>query len=424
MKKYVLIAIIFIVVHQSAVSQLSGYGSVSYGQSTNPLYNYQSLSDQLVQTYVEINSDHQLESSALKFQYVGGSMLFLRFTLRNYYEHRIAAGFDTKIFPAPEFNNSDSDVQQDSAGIYLHTDLQIGARHDKKEFREFDNYGFLLNNGLRFAVGNDFVVRITNKAEYRYYQYLLPFQNLSEILSINLDNGAQKQFHYGVFISGGLKYFPSIAYDTSLFEETPSYAIQTGIDSTLVGNGANQHWVYSPYTDTSASDKIVLARPNTKTTYQIAFGGLIQQNWNNLLLGVEIIYRINSHSTLLTLVQNTSTLTLNEDLYNSVFSAHGPELHCVIKYVFPSNVQLLTNIDIEQQIYETPSYDLLSGDVVKNNREDIYANLEIYVSKYFQVTDEFGFDISLGSNYLRNKSDDAYNDYSVLGYNLSVGIGL
>ncbi len=228
-------------------------------------------------------------------------------------------------------------------------------------------------------------------------------------------------FQYGVSISGGLKYFPKIKYDTTLFEETRSYKIQNVLDSNLVGNGKQQRWVYYTYPDTSESDKILLSKPTTKSAYQIAFGGFIQQNWNNAMFRAEVAYRINSRSSLLTLVQNSSTLTLNEDLYNSVFNAHGPEFLCHIKYTFPSTIQFSATIEVAHKIFETPAIDLQSGVIFKNNREDLNTNVELYISKFFQITEMIGFDISLNSSYLRNKSNDAYNDYSLSGYSISFG---
>jgi hypothetical protein len=401
-------------------SQISAYSSASYGYSSNPLYNYQKLSDQLFQTYVEVTSNQTLESSVLNLQYVGGSMIFNRFILRNYYEHSFGVQFETKFFPS---SKSIIDEQNDSAGISFHTDLQVSARHDKKEFREFDNCGLTSNNLLSINVGNGFVGGINNKAEYRIYQYIHPYDNFSEIFSFDLEHGVETEFQYGFSISGGLKYFLKIKYDTTLFEETRSYIIQNVPDSILVGAGQQRHWVYSTYPDTSESDKTLLQRPKTKTAYQIAVGGFIQQNGSNALFRTEVVYRINSRSTLQTLVQNSSTLSLNEDLYNSVFNAHGPEIHFLIKYLLPLNIQVLTTIDVEHKIYETPAYDLISGETKNYNREDINTSFELYISKFFQVTEMFGFEISFSSNYLQNKSNDAYNDYSLIGYSLSIGCG-
>ncbi len=426
--------IIFLVLLNSTnllYSQISAYSSASYGYSSNPLYNYQKLSDQLFQTYFEIASEHYLESSDLKFQYVGGSMIFNRFTLRNYYEHSISVGFGTKIFKSSipitendeEKDDADAELteQIDSTGIFFHSDFQTSARYDKKEFREFDNYGFSWNNLMRFNVGNGYSGGVNAKTEYRYYQYLHPYNNFSEIFTFNLENGMGTPFQYGVSISGGLKYFPKIKYDTALFEETRSYIIQNMPDSTLVRVGQQRYWVYSTYPDTSESVKILLTKPTTKSAYQIALSGFVQQNWNNALFRAEIIYRINSRSTLLTLVQNSSTLTLNEDLYNSVFNAHGPELHFLVKYLLPLDLQLSTNLDVEHRIYETPAYALVSGEPEQDRRKDFSTNLEINISKFFRFSDMIGFDVSLNSSYLRNQSNDAYNDYSLFGYSISFG---
>ncbi len=425
MKKSIVVIFSLVNFYHTGVGQISGYGSASYGQSTNPLYDYHRVSDQILQTYLEINSDHQVETSHLKFQYVGGSMIFHRFSLRNYYEHRLGAGFDKKLssLSQPISVDSDDENQQDSAGTYFHTDVQITARHDKKEYQEFNNNGLLWNNALRINIESDLVVRVMNGTQYRYYQYLHPYQNISELVFVSIEKSTNTQFQYGGIVRAGLKYFPKITYDTSLFEETRSYVVQTFTDSILVGNGQQKHWQYFTYSDSSESDKTILKNPGTKSTYQIALGGYIQKNWNAASIRAEILYRVNSHSTLLTLVQNTSSRTLNEDLYNGAFSSQGPELHCMIKYLLPFNIQFSSTIDIEQNTFETPSYDLLSGGIINNHRTDVVANCEMYISKFFSVDDGFGFDVSISSNYLRNKSNDAYNNYSVFGFAISVGCG-
>ncbi len=419
-----IIILVFLNAHQLLFSQISAYGSAAYGYSSNPLYNNQKLSDHLFQTYVEVTSDNNLESSDLKLQYVGGAMIFNRFSLRNYYEHSFGLQFDTKFSPPlKDITDDESAEQNDSAGISFHTDFQISARHDNKEFQEFDNYGLISNNLASVNAGDGYAVRFNSKTEYRYYQYLRPYENFSEIFTFNIENEIETPFHYGVSLSGGLKYFPKIKYDTTLFEETRSYAIQNVPDSTLVGVGQQRHWVYSTYPDTSESDKTLLQKPKTKTAYQIALGGFIQQKWNDVLFRAEIIYRINSRSTLLTLVQNSSTLTLNEDLYNDVFNAHGPELHFLAKYLLPLDIQLSTNLDVEHRIYETPAYALVSGEPEQYSRKDFSTNFEINISRFFRFSNTIGFDVTLNSSYLRNESNDAYNDYSLYGYSLSFGCG-
>ncbi len=412
------------------LAQISAYGSTSYGYNSNPLYNYEKLSDQLFQTYVEVTSDHSLERSDLKFQYVGGSMIFHRFTLRNYYEHSLALHYDTKLFrsSAPIHEDeeegedeSDPEESDDSTGISFHTDVQVSARHDKKEFKEFDNEGLISNNRLSFNIGEGFSADINSKTEYRYYQNLHPYNNLSEIFTLDLKNGNSGPFQYGLSLSGGLKYFSKIKYDTSLFEETRSYVVQMIRDSNFVGSGKQGRWVYYTYPDTSESEKIVLQRPDSKTTYQISAGGFILRNWENGSFRIECVYRINSRSTLLTLVQSSSTLTLNEDLYNSVFNAHGPELRLLLSSTLPSAIQFSANITADKKTYETPAYDLLSGQRKTTDRKDIGTNIEVNASRFFQVTETVGFDISVNINYLRNSSNDAYNDYSLFGYSLSFG---
>ncbi len=407
-------------------SQISAYGSASYGYSSNPLYNYQKLSDQLFQNYVEVTSAHSLDRSELKIQYVGGSMIFHRFTLRNYYEHSLALHYDTKMFRslssvAENDEESDTEEDDDSTGIPFHTDIQVSARHDKNEFKEFDNEGLILNNRLNVIIGGGFSAGINSKTEYRYYQNLHPYNNLSEIFTLDLKNGDGKPFQYGVSLSGGLKYFSKIKYDTSQFEETRSYVVQIIRDSNFVGSGKLGHWVYFTYPDTGESGKTVLQRPNTKTAYQIAAGGFILRNWDNGALRIECVYRINSRSTLLSLVQSSSTLTLNEDLYNSIFNAHGPELHLLLNYTLPSEIQFSAHVTMELKTYETPAYDLLSGQSTTNNRKDAGTDIELYASRFFQITETVGFDISVSANYLRNASNDAYNDYSLFGYALSFG---
>jgi len=430
MKNPLFVIILFFLVIQITQGQVSAYGSATVGYSSNPLYNYQNYSDRLYQTYVEVSTDKELENGSLKFQYVGGSMIFNRFSLRDYYEHRLSAGMVTKMgtesgdSTTEDGEEEESQPVMDSSGLFLLSNLQVTARHDKAEYREFNNNGIILHNGVFIYRENEFVIRFLNKIEYRYYPNLLPYNNLSEIVSLHVDNGTTSDEQYGMYISPGLKYFPNIVYDTSLFEETRSYVVQIVADSMLVGSGKQKYWEYYTYPDTSESDKYVLRNPKTSSTYQIAMGIFYQKQWDDLIVRMELAYRINSKSTLLTLVQNTSMLTLNEDLYNSVFNAHGPEFQCAIKYILPYNIQWQMNIEFEKKTFETPSYDLVTGEIANDYRKDTRINIDIYVSRYVQLTDGFGADVAISSNILRNISNDAYNDYSVKNYSFSIGISL
>ncbi|HAP36517.1 MAG TPA: hypothetical protein DCQ28_11460 [Bacteroidetes bacterium] len=82
------------------------------------------------------------------------------------------------------------------------------------------------------------------------------------------------------------------------------------------------------------------------------------------------------------------------------------------------------NIEFEKKTFETPSYDLVTGEIANDYRKDTRINIDIYVSRYVQLTDGFGADVAISSNILRNISNDAYNDYSVKNYSFSIGISL
>ncbi|MDD8017714.1 MAG: hypothetical protein PHP42_05020 [Bacteroidota bacterium] len=421
-------------------SQFYGYTSITYGQSSNPLYNYLQQSDHPLETYLELNYEFDTDAAVFKMHYIGGSMLFNQFVLRNYYEHRFVMESDFRIGAdrpiATDLNPSSTEEQnddstytevektkEDSTDIFLHVDLQTSARHDKNEYREFDNMGFTLNTSLRMQAGENSVLRLSNKSEYRQYPNLLPYSNFTDVLTLQLDNGFIDKINYGAFISVGLKNFAKVTYDTSLFEQQQTYTYQTILDSTLVGNGNQRHWQYFTTLDSTESEKILLKKPATNSTFQLTLGTFAQIHWESSSLRAEVNYRVNSQSTLLTLVQNISPTTLNEDLYNDVFHAHGPEVRFIATQTLPKKILFTALTEAELKTFETPAYDFATGAIVKDHRKDSSINIELTLSKFFEINDGFGFDIAVGAAFLRNQSNDNYNDYSITAFSFSVGCG-
>ena len=243
-------------------------------------------SDQLKQTYLELNYADEYDASALKFSYVSGMMVFNRFTDRNYYEHNLLARY-TMAFrpnsvtvgsPADDNENVEEQVEnaseeteqssEDSTGSFLDMSLKVGARHDKTVFKEFDNIGSSLSASYRFSLGEMLYLRISNTLDYRRYVYLDELSNITDACAIQFGVVSTESFTYGVRAGVGLKHFTSSLYDTARFESQRTYVLKP------TGKGKPGAKVKVP------SDKQILVNSESDNISQLTAGTFIQSSWS------------------------------------------------------------------------------------------------------------------------------------------------
>lgn len=409
MKSIILnIVLIHLLVSFKSFPQLSLYSSASYGYFKNPLYNYQDLSDQLKQTYTEISYTKNFPTSKLNLNYIGGLVIFNRFDERNYYEHNFITNY--KIF----FNDySDQESEgysaMDSIDNNLNFLLKIGGRHDKKAFKDFNNFGSGLITSFQFNLSNDLNSTISNSFEYRDYSNITTLSNITDMLKLQFGNKQNNTFNYGIGLSGGFKYYLESVYDTSRFETVRSFTIKNS------GKGKTGANIKVP------SDKGILISPQANGTVQFVADIFFRTYWNTNSFQSTFLYRYNPNTLVRYLAQYANTTFLTEDIYNDFFAYEGFEINSrLIQKIF-YEIEIRLDASFQQKKYGAPALELV-GTKISDQRLDYRTLIETYISRYFNLSDNLGLGIAVSSGFVRNQSNDAYNDFS--GYYISFSLGL
>lgn len=420
-------SILLLVPAGESYSQFAGYMSATYGHHQNPLYNYEELSDQLRQTYTELQYTNAWSTSAVKLTYVSGLMIFNRFTDRNYYEHNLSGKYgiafsstgvnsDQARSPTKEKEDGGDEEEEteasptDSTSSYLDIGLKVGARHDKATYKEFDNIGSSASASYRFEISDDWFLRISNTLDYRRYVYLPELSNLTDAVSLQMGTASGSSLALGLRTGVGLKHYTSSLYDTARFEATRTFVYKPA------GKGKPGAKIRVP------SSKLILINSDSDNILQLSMGTYLTTTWSDGSAGVEFLYRRNPGSPSRYLAQYVNTSILNEDIYNDHFSFEGPEVRVRFTQMLPLGLQSILTVEHQRKRFGAPAVSLL-GEQCADNRIDLRHRIEVYLSKYIEITDGIGMDVALGTEALRNQSNDAYNDFFVFQISGSIGIG-
>jgi hypothetical protein len=398
-----------------ATAQFSGFMSAGYGYNSNPLYNYEELSDQLRQSYLELGYVHQMPSARLQAVYVGGLTLFNRFEGRNYYEHSVAGQYLATLSTIParddeeEYTGDNPFSSPDSSDTELGIDLRLGARHDKTEYEVFDNFGAGLGGFVRWAPGAAVRTRVLLQTGLRNYNNLDVLSNITTELHGELTTRPGR-FTAGVRAGGGFKHYTEELVDTSLYAD-PSGTTKTP------GKGKGGAKVQPP-----GGSKNLLANAQTTTTWQIVGGVHAASAWNGGTAMAQALYRHNPGSPDRYLTQYASTTMLTEDIYNDHYSWSGPEFRLRVTQALPLGLRAVSNGEYLDKTFGFPALSLL-GEPVAAERNDNRFGIDIYLSRFIPVGGSVGLDVALGAEYVSNASNDEYNDYSTSSVTLSLGVG-
>lgn len=451
MKRCLVIVVLLIIRYSTLDAQFSGYTSFGYGYHTNPLYNYQKIGDQLKQTYTDLNFTKGYESSQLSFKYISGLMIFNRFEARNYYEHRVLGSYKIKFsnetnnvrnpealfepiseqveseqddensteeedsadneVESPETSYDEIIIVEDSTSDFLELGILASARHDKKVYKEFDNFGVDLLSSYRSNIFENIYIRLNNSIGYRNYNYLMELSNITEQLLFQTGNNNNEKIHYGLSLSIGYKFYTKTVYDTSRFEPIRTF---TEKKPGRGKPGANLKIF---------SDKKILTQPQDNGTLQIAPGLFFVRSWETMGIETNVVYRFNPRSSVRYLAQYANTSILSEDIYNDHFAYRGIEAKIRFKQTLLFGINMLFDIAYQQKRFDAPALNLI-GEKISANRKDLRASAEIYLSKYIHIIEGLGMDLYISGSLLRNQSNDNYNDFSHYTTSAGFGIGL
>ena len=410
MKIRLQIFILFVLFAANNFAQLSLYSSASYGYFQNPLYNYQELDDQLKQTYTEFNYTKLFESSKLNLSYVSGLVLFNRFEDRNYYEHYLTTVYLIDFKEDNLEEDYSENTPNDSINPVLKFALKVGGRHDKDIFKDFNNFGTSLLALYKFMISDNYYLELTNTFGYRDYNNITVLSNITDILNLQIANKLNNSFNYGLNLSGGFKYYTESIYDTSRFEVVRSFTTK------YTGKGKTGAKITVP------SDKGILISPLSNGTSQFVADIFVKTNWESTSLQANLLYRYNPNTLVRYLAQYANTTFLTEDIYNDYFSYEGFELSSrLIQKIF-YDIEIRLDLSFQQKLFGAPALDLV-GTKTADQRTDLRTFSELYISRYFNLSDNLGMGIAISSGFVRNQSNDTYNNFSSYYISLSIGFG-
>jgi hypothetical protein len=417
MKKF---TFLLLLIPSFTAAQFSGYVSASYGFNGNPLYNYERVSDQIAQSFIDLRHLSEFESSSLEFGYTGGLMLFNQLWERSYYEHSLAGRWNLTVREAQEENQ-----QVDSSGAYLLSELKATARIDKSAFEVYDNKSVALNVSYRTMTGSTFFVRFANRAEYRSYPLVQELTNVTDIFAVSLGSRSSNHLWFEVVASAGMKHFTMALSDTSTYETITTVTTGTGTgighgNGKGVGNGKSSG---SGSSSTSFVKKEHLyVTPEASTSWQYSMGGTVGKEWEKGSLRLGVVYRYNPLTTIRYVAQYVNTSTLSEDIYNDHFTYEGPEAGLRYLQSFPLRITSVLQFQWASRSYAAPAL-TLDGVQTGEKRKDTSLSFELTFSKAMAIVDGVDLEVNLTTIASRNQSNDEYNDFSTSAVSLGVAIG-
>jgi hypothetical protein len=414
----------FISLAPGADAQFSGYASGSYGFHTDPLYNYATVSDQAAEGYWEMSYLLPSRTHDFRAGYVGGLMIFNTLSDRNYYEHRLNAGYTARYGKFRKIKQQDDDEEDTGGGdLFRGNTVEIGgtlsARYDNSVYDQYDNKGLDLSGGFTWGVGSGTEFKLSDQGGIRRYRYLPELNNITDILTARLSDVASDSLRLGFFVTAGVKHFTTAQIDTTRVKMGGGTFNQGNKGKGKGGAGLSG----SNGGGQNAKTLQILENSGNTNTYQLSAGVSTTWKWNGGNVESQLLYRYNPGSTVRFLVQYANTTILSQDIYNDFFSYGGPELSIGFRQKLPLSLQLTVQSEAEWKRFLAPALNL-NAEETSAHRIDLRGATEVTLSRSFPIDDAWSFDISLNAGAIRNQSDDAYNDYSLFYYSVSIGIGL
>ena len=408
------VALVMVLFAGSSYAQFSGYASAGYGFHSNPLYNFATTSDQLLQGYWQFDYLSSTPAADWKIGYVGGLMQFQDLAGRNYYEHRMSAG-STQRFPDASGETDEEGDEVPFKGNTLEWGAKLGARHDRAEYRQFENWGGEVSGTFTWGAGTAASVALGDETSLRRYANVPELDNLSSVGSIRLTLGAAPGVRFSLFGGAGIKHYITSEVDTSVF-------ITVSSSSSSNGKGQGRGKGKSLLAGTGNGKKDILVNASTVNTVQLYVGMAATREWEGGSAQGELLFRIDPGSSTRVLAQYTNSTLLTGDLYNDFFSHSGPEFKLMFHQQLAQGFSVSFDAVAQRRKYLSPAFDL-EGVQTASTRIDVLGGMEVSLSRYIALGENIGFDVTLAGGVSRNESNDAYNDYSTRHYGLAVGVG-
>jgi hypothetical protein len=397
----------------SGEAQISAYASASYGYTSNPLCNFEMQSDYILQGYWQLDYLKPASSSDFKMGYLGALMVFRDLVPRNYYEHRINAGTILR-FPSAQATEGEEAEEQPFRGNTLELGAKLGARHDKAEYRQFDNWGGGVSGIYTWGEGSPSSGSLSNATDLRRYVLVPELDNLTSVFTLRLNVRSTSAGRFTLFGGGSVKHYITSKIDTSVFETVSSSGSSAQGKAKGKGKGL--------LSGTGNGKKDLLVDASSVNTLQFHVGAGASWKWEGGSAESEVLYRIDPGSSTRVLAQYTNSTLLSEDLYNDFFSHSGPEIKLGFRQQLPFELNMSLEGVTQWRKYLSPAFSL-DGVETASTRLDLHGGVEVSLSRSVALGENLGIEIGLSCGALRNQSNDAYNDFSVRHWSVVFGAG-
>jgi len=475
--------ILFILFSASTFAQVSGYGSVTYGYHSNPLYNYMNLGDQLRQSYVQFDYSSSSKDYGIKTGYVGGLMLFNRFSDRNYYEHYITTVYrkvykkkikpadssalslnniqspsateedETKPLSKIEEPSDDSVSERDTTGIQDSSDVNSEeneisdtTEQDTPEVEEEEDDVFTkepltyLDIAVKFGARHD-------KPEFKEFNSIgaelsalykteisqsvnLSISNrlgLRNYLNVNPLSNITDILDFNLTLNSdkqfqyGLSLSAGVKYYTSNAIDT-SYL--TGVEYLIQVDTIKSGKIIRIVQDTISVDTVEVPSPYSMPagSMQYSAGTFIKYLWSSGNIQAQALYRYNPKTTTRFLSSYINSSRLNEDIYHESFSYRGFNLKFSFAQKLFYNINLAVEGELLEKNFEIKAFGL-DGYAKSKKRSDFAYVFDINISRNFNISEYFSIDATISGQVFNNNSNDNYNKYKGYSIAASVGIG-
>jgi hypothetical protein len=403
------IVVVAALVADSGYAQFSGYASAGYAYHSNPLYNFETIHDRLLQGYWQLDCLMPSPQADWKFGYVGGLMLFQNLAARNYYEHRLSASLLRRFLSS---DGKEEGEEEDAPFRRIELGARVEARHDRAEYRQFDNWGAGVSGTYTVGSGKLSAIALSNETGIRRYAQVHELDNITSVVGLRLTGGATEAARYTLFGGAGVKHYVTSDVDTSVF-------VTAGSSSS---NGQGKGKGKGLLSGTGNGKKDILVNASSVNTLQLHAGVGAAWQWEGGSAQSEFLYRIDPGSSTRVLAQYTNSTMLSEDLYNDFFSHAGPEFKLALRQQLPLGISLSLDVAAQRRKYLSPAF-TLEGIQTADTRVDLHGGVDLSFSRSIALGEASALEVGVSGGALRNKSNDAYNDFSVQHYNVTVGMG-
>jgi hypothetical protein len=371
----------------SAQFSLSTGLDMSFNDNINS--NYQSLSDEVSELFLDGSYDFSSKYRNLELYYEGSLSYFNRNVSRTYHEH--SAGL----------NYSNSFGKNSNSSLSLGASYRISLNRDDYSYLDY-------SKASAFA---KFKTYVSKRVQWQI-GYVFDYFNYNEISDLNdVQNYVYTSFtgflpsrtSLGIETGFGMKNYVN---SFSAVTNTTGINGMGGMDF-MGGNGSGMGG-YRMGSSSTGTDRNVMKLDIT--------GKISQSIFDRTGLSFTAGYSKNLKSDERFLI--SGNVTGSNNVFDDEYSFEGPFVESSLTQRFPWNVAAVISAGYQNRIYvDRPAYDL-NENILSNERTDKVFTASLQITRNFR-----NFGISLVYSHINNSTNDAYYNFENNIISLELGAG-